>query len=182
MVFFIGLFSKWKQPLYYDYDSPMTREVLFEIISELSACDFKVVAIVSDMGPTNMKLWKCLEITPTNTTFLHPVSGKPIYMFADVPHLIKLARNHFLDSGFVLPNQKYIGKQIIQEVINLNKGDLSCIYKVSDRHLSAVGSQRQNVKLAVQVLSNSMANAISYFGQRQLLQFTNWKEVNLYYW
>ncbi|CAI6358447.1 unnamed protein product [Macrosiphum euphorbiae] len=113
------------------------------------------------MGPTNIRLWKSLGITPTKTSFSHPISGKPIYMFADVPHLMKLVRNHFIDSGFVLPNNKYIGKQVIQEVVSLNKVDLSCVYKVTDRHLNAIGSQRQNVKLATQVLSNSMAKAIS---------------------
>lgn len=175
---FKGLFAKWKQPLYYDYDSPMTQELLFEVITQLNDCGFEVVAIVSDMGPTNIRLWKCLGITPTKTSFEHPVSGKQIYMFADVPHLLKLVRNHLLDSGFVLPNQTYIGKQVLQEVVGLNKGDLSCVYKVTDLHLNVVGSQRQNVKLAAQVLSNSMAKAISYFGQKNLLQFTNWKEVN----
>jgi len=93
---------------------------------------------------------------------------------------MKLVRNHLIDSGFVLPNNKYIGKQVIQEVVSLNKGDLSCVHKITDRHLNAIGSQRQNVKLATQVLSNSMAKAISYLDQKHLLQFTNWKEVNIY--
>lgn len=177
---FIGLFAKWKQPLYYNYDTPMTQELLFEIIKQLYVCGFNVVAIVSDMGPTNIKLWKWLGISPTKTTFKHCVSEKPIYMFADVPHLLKLVRNHFLDSGFFLPNEKYIGKQVTEEVVSLNNRDLSCIYKVSERHLNAVGSQRQNVKLAAQILSNSMANAISYLGKKQMLKFPNWKEVNKY--
>lgn len=158
----------------------MTQLLLFDVISQLHACGFEVAAVVSDMGPTNIRLWKSLGITPTKTSFSHPISGKQIYMFADVPHLMKLVRNHFIDSGFVLPNNKYIGKQVIQEVVSLNKGDLSCVHKVTDRHLNAVGSQRQNVKLATQVLSNSMAKAISYLGQKFLLQFTNWKEVNIY--
>jgi len=51
-----GLFAKWKQPLYYDYDSPMTQELLFEVIAQLNDCGFEVVAIVSDMGPTNVRL------------------------------------------------------------------------------------------------------------------------------
>ncbi|KAF0727821.1 Uncharacterized protein FWK35_00033891, partial [Aphis craccivora] len=131
--------------LYYDYDSFMTQLLLFDVISQLHFCGFEVVAVVSDMGPTNIRLWKSLGITPTKT-FSHPISEKQIYMFADVPHLMKLVWNHFIDSGFVLPNNKYIGKQ------------------------------RQNVKLATQILSNSMANAISYLGQKHLLQYNNWKE------
>ncbi|KAL4143950.1 hypothetical protein QTP88_006198 [Uroleucon formosanum] len=172
-----GLFSKWKQPLYYDYDSPMTQLLLFDIISQLYICGFNVAAVVNDMGSTNIRLRKNLGITPTKTSFTHPISGKQIYMFADVPHLMKLVRNHFIDSGFILPNKKYIRKQVIQEIVSLNKGDLSCVHKVIDRHLNAIGSRRQNVKLATQVLSNSMAKAISYLGQKKILQFTNWREL-----
>lgn len=73
--------------------------------------------------------------------------------------------------------ESIFGKKI-QEVINLYKRDLSCVYKVSDRHLNVMESQQQNMKLVVQVLSNSMANVIFYFGQRNLLQFIIWKEVN----
>jgi hypothetical protein len=99
-------------------------------------------------GPsTNIRLWKCLGITPTKTSFEHLVSGEQIYMFADVPHLLKFVRNNLLNSGFILPNQTYVGKQVLQEVVGLNKGDLSCVYKVTDLHLNVVGSQRQNVKL-----------------------------------
>lgn len=79
-----------------------------------------------------------------------------------------------------MPNIKYVGKQVIQEVVSLNNRDLSCVHKVTDRHLNAILSQRQNVKLATQVLSNLMAKAISYLRRKHLLQFTNWKKVNTY--
>lgn len=65
-------------------------------------------------------------------------------------------------------------------MVSLNNEDLSCVHKVTDRHLNAIGSQRQNLKLATQVFSNSMAKAISYLGQKHLLQFTSWKEVNTF--
>ncbi|KAL4111850.1 hypothetical protein QTP88_015729 [Uroleucon formosanum] len=155
-----GLFSKWKQPLYYNYDSPMTQLLLFDIISQLYVCGFEVAAVVSDMGPTNIRLWKSHQ--QRHHLVILYLENK--FMFADVPQLLKLVRNHFID--------------IIQEVVSLNKGDLSCVRKVTDRHLNAIGSQRQNGKLATQVLSNSMAKAISYLGQKNLLQFTNWKEAS----
>jgi len=63
-------------------------------------------------------------------------------------------------------------------VVSLSNGDLNCVHKVTDRHLNAIGSQQQNTKLAIQVLSNSMVKAISYLGQKNLLQFTNCKKVN----
>jgi len=66
---------------------------------------FEVAAIVSDMGvmgPTNIGLWKTLTISPSSSGFNNLVTNKMIYVFADVPHLIMLARNHFINKGFVL--------------------------------------------------------------------------------
>jgi len=58
---------------------------------------FNVLSTVNDMGSANMGLWESLNISITNTSFPHPITNKNIYVFADVPHLIKLARNHLLD-------------------------------------------------------------------------------------
>jgi len=75
----------------------MTKELLFEIIMALNNCQFDVVAIVSDMGSSNQELWKYLQITIDNSSFQHPSSlHKMIHVFADVAHLIKLARNHIV--------------------------------------------------------------------------------------
>jgi len=75
----------------------MTMELLFQILKCLQEIGFVVVAMVNDMGPTNMRLWKDLGITFENTSFLHPTTCKQIHVFADIPHLLKLARNHFID-------------------------------------------------------------------------------------
>lgn len=53
--------------------------------------------MVNDMRPSNMCIWKNLSISVTNTSFDHPCTKRQIYVFADLPHLIKLARNHLLD-------------------------------------------------------------------------------------
>jgi len=92
-----GVIGQWKQPVFYAYDTRMTKELLFEIIMALTTCQFDVVAVVSDMGTSNQGLWKDLQITIGNTSFQQPSSlNKKIHVFADVPHLIKLARNHFV--------------------------------------------------------------------------------------
>lgn len=75
----------------------MTKEILYKIIEELSEVGFNVVAIVSDSGSTNVGLWKSLDISINHTSFEHPKINARIHVFADVPHLLKLARNHLLD-------------------------------------------------------------------------------------
>lgn len=101
-----GLFSKWKQPVFYDYDRAMDKKLLDNIIMKLYESGFTVVATTSDLGSTNSTVKNYLKIgTEENQQcyFEHPSDNKLlIHIFADVPHLIKLARNHFLDSGFFL--------------------------------------------------------------------------------
>lgn len=82
-----GLFSQWKQPIYIAFDQKVTKEILFNIITELHKISYNVVACVSDCGASNVGLWKELEIDINNTSFEHPVTKKNIYMFADAPHL-----------------------------------------------------------------------------------------------
>lgn len=74
----------------------MTQEILFEIISKLENIEFNVIALVSDMGPSNIGLWKKLGITPLKPFFVNPITHARVHVFADVPHLLKLIRNHFL--------------------------------------------------------------------------------------
>jgi len=45
------LWKSWKQPIYYDYEKPMTIDTLHMLIKKLYSVDYHVVAVVSDMGP-----------------------------------------------------------------------------------------------------------------------------------
>jgi len=50
-------------------------------------------------------------------------------------------------------------------------------YKITNGHINVSQRKIQSVKMAVQLFSNSLAQAISFCGQRNLLKCTNWKEV-----
>lgn len=98
-----GLFSKWKQPVFYEYDKPITKEKLTKILEQLFECGFTIVATISDLGPKYKSLWNDLNIDSEKGQcyFMHPCNNLlRVYVFADVPHMLKLARNHFLDRGF----------------------------------------------------------------------------------
>ncbi|XP_058826819.1 uncharacterized protein LOC131686843 [Topomyia yanbarensis] len=56
-----GLFAKWKQPIFADFDRQMSKVILDDLISRLYAIGFTVVANVHDCGGGNMAIWK--EIT-----------------------------------------------------------------------------------------------------------------------
>jgi len=115
-----GLIGNWRQPIFYDFDQPMTKEILFEIITLLQEIGYTVVAVTSDLGPTNVRLWKSMNIGVEISTnknsevignpnerkqcfFLHPSDENlKVFVFADISHIIKLARNHLFDSGFIV--------------------------------------------------------------------------------
>ena len=78
-----------------------------------------MVAMVSDLGAGNRALYKQLNISHTNTAFKNPANDHEIYVFAYVPHLMKLLRNHFVDQGFIL-NGKEINKLIVEELIDVS--------------------------------------------------------------
>lgn len=75
----------------------MTVEILNDIIAKLYNIGYNVVAVVNNMGPSKIGLWQNLYISVEKTSFQHPITLRNIYVYADTSHLIKLARNHFLD-------------------------------------------------------------------------------------
>lgn len=163
-----GLFKKWKQPIYYKFDQNMTENIILDIIQELYRNGYIVVALTCDLGPTNQIALKNLKIdfdlNGDKTYFQHPCDAtKRVHVFADVPHLIKLLRNHLLDSGLRV-NGRFINKSCLERLLEVNTNDLKIAHKLTRLHLDAIGSQRQNVKLATQLFSNTNAAAIEWCG------------------
>lgn len=84
----------------------------------MEAIGFQVIGVVSDMGGFNQAVWKQLNITPDISFFLNPFDDKrKVYYFADIPHLIKLMRNHFVDSGFLVENGEMLNKTVIEKLL-----------------------------------------------------------------
>jgi hypothetical protein len=155
-----GLFAQWKQPLYIAFDQKITKEILLTIVNKLHRISYNVVACVSDCGASNMGLWKELGINADNTSFEHPITKNNIYMFADAPHLLKLIRNWLLDVGFVLEDGSVINKTPLQALVSITDNEVRPNWKVSQKHLDCQKSQRQNVRLAAQLLSNTVSTCL----------------------
>lgn len=100
---------------------------------------------------------------------------RKIFVFSDVPHLMKLLRNHFIDSGFVI-NGKEVQKDIILKLLSLQSGDLKITHKISAHNLSVVGAERQKVKLATKLFSHTVAQAITRAASLGFLSDQNWDE------
>ncbi len=144
-----GLFKNFKQAVFYDFDKPMTKEILGDIMDKLDRIGFRTEVIVSDMGSKNLGLWKDLGIQPGNVSFSH--GDRKVQAVADVPHLLKLLRNHLLDQGFILNDESLLRRGDVEALLQVNEGELKVNHKLKPLHFNCKGSQRQDVRLAAQV-------------------------------
>lgn len=160
-----SLFDKWKQVIYYKADQPLTPHIVEDVISNLYDAGFTVVAITTDLGPSNSKIWTQLNIGINNSQncfFLHPKDQSlKIFVFTDVSHLLKLVRNHFLDNGVII-NRKCINKECIEEILQLQEDkDLKIVHRILKNNLDVSGTSRQKVGTAAKLFSKSTARAIA---------------------
>ena len=128
------------------------------------------------MGGGYLSLWKTFQISSNKTFIQNPVDlHRNIYFFADVQHLIKLFRNHFLDQGYVL-NNKHINKTCIEMLLS-KSGEINITHKISSCHLDVKGPQHQKVKTAVQLISTSVSQALKFTGVKGIIT-DNWEETS----
>ncbi|KAF0682161.1 Transposable element P transposase, partial [Aphis craccivora] len=158
-----GLFAKWKQPIYVDFDQKITKELLFKIITEVYNAGYLTVACVHDCGGANIGLWKELGISTEHTEFQHPITNSKVFMFADCPHLLKLIRNWFIDTGFILENKDIVSKYPVTQLLKMSSTEVSSIHQLSEDHLTIRGTLRQNVKMAAQLMSRKVGTALCHY-------------------
>ena len=157
-----GLYSKFKIPIFFQFDQPLEEKDLLFAIQNLSKAGYHVAAVCCDMGTKNNSVQKKLGVTIENPWFEHPDRpNSRVYWFHDIPHLIKLLRNHLLSQGFVLANGTSFGKQELEKMYNkLLKSDLNPAKKLSHAHINVSGQDKQKVFLATQLLSQTTANCL----------------------
>ncbi|KAJ8872942.1 hypothetical protein PR048_026558 [Dryococelus australis] len=150
-----GLASKWRQPIFYDFDKNITEDKLFEVMKGVEESGFKVLAIVR-----KSKFVEKLTNFYNKVSFTNLVDvTREVWLFADIPHLIKLLRNNFLDYGIRLPCGSEISKWQLQQI--LHDKELSLTPKLDSRvHLNVSGSSRQKVKYATQLFSHHTATLL----------------------
>ena len=159
-----GILENWKQPLGYylvheSCNSTKIKEKLLETINKISSISLKVIAVVSDLGSNFQKVLKDLDITPLKPWFMH--NGNKIFYLYDAPHLIKAIRNNLLKYNFHHGDKVASWKDI--EAIYKKDSALSirCCPKLTENHIHPNGFKKMKVKYATQVLSHTVAAAIS---------------------
>lgn len=154
-----GLFAKYKQPIYINFDEKMTPCLLDSICTKLHKVGFNVVGFVGDNGGSNFGMWTSCGVSYINSTIKHSETGQSIYMFSDTPHLLKLLRNWFIDGGFLLQDGTELNQAPIRELLKTNT-EISPIYKLSTQHLELTKTERQNVSKAAELISHTVAASL----------------------
>ena len=93
-----GLGSGHKEPLFYDYDTPMTMELLSQLIIKTEEAGAHVRNVVLDMG--NQSLLSSMGVYRGEFTFPHPTrDGEFIAIIPDYPHGLKNLRTNVFKHG-----------------------------------------------------------------------------------
>ncbi len=153
-----GICSNWNQPVYYGFDTRMTRELLSKIIVAIEGAGYLVSAIVSDFDTSNQALWKSLGISSETSHFCNPSNPeRKIWAFADAPHMLKLLRNHLIDQGFELPDKTVVNIQTLERLLQVDCGELKLCPKLTRNLLTLKGAERMRVSPAAKVFSSHTA-------------------------
>ena len=102
---------------------------------------------------------------------IHARESRYIYFFADVPHLIKTARNCLSNSGSGCATQYMwnsgffiLWSHISQIYDEQLQSGLKFVPKLTSDHINLTPYSVMRVNLAVQVLSDTVGNVLNQFG------------------
>ena len=167
----------------------MTLQRLKKIILRMENAGFHIKAVVFDMG--NSTFLKDIKYKDHNHFFCNPADiTRKVYIFPDAPHLIKSARNALIDphKGFRYTLNGVTADlrlKHFEEVREAETSELKMAFKIDKRHLYANGQQKQNVRTACQLLSNTVAEAMKFgkddpetlLRSKMIKIFNNWWDV-----
>ena len=159
-----GLCHNFKEHVWCGFDKDMKADTIEEIIRAVEQQGFRVVAAVSDFATTNQGLWNGLGVTIDHPFFKNPCdSERDVHVFADIPHMLKLFRNHFIDYGFILPSGTEFKREDLEELLSVDttENELRLHPKFNAALFSMSKSARQRVRPAAQLFSNKTANLLA---------------------
>ena len=154
-----GLAASWKFPVFVDFDMCMTKQVLFEIILALETVGLKVLITTCDQGPKNLSLASKKQLNLGDSlSFANPHdSARKILFSFDFVHVFKNIRNHILDDLIAFEDGTCASRKDFQDLFDTLSPEITAGYKLKDIHLNCKGTDRQNVALAVQLLSGTVS-------------------------
>jgi hypothetical protein len=170
----VALNSQWKIPIAYfllDGLSAVEKANLVNgCLKMVNGCGAKIVSLTFDGTVTNFSVGRILgaKLRPPDIVlvpwFLHPFSKERVHIFLDACHMVKLIRNTLCEWGRLRDNSNdtQIRWNFFEQLVNLQDSiGLHAANKITQRHLR-FKTEIMKVKLAVQLLSDSVTDALDF--------------------
>lgn len=166
----VGVNGNWKLPLGYflikglnESERANLLSTCLELVHETGV---KMNSITFDGAHTNLsmctKLGANFKLSSPKFYFPHPKNyEKPVFIFYDPCHMIKLIRNTLGDKNFLFNSKgEKIEWNFIKELYYKEKEEgLKTATKLSHKHIYYY-NEKMNVRLATQLLSNSVSKGL----------------------
>ena len=165
-----GVNKRWKQIISYyfmskaGFDKDLLKKIVEENLEAVFRAGFRVVATVCDGAGINRGLATELGVSKTSPMF--EFSGNKLAFLFDVPHIIKLIRNHLITKDLLFKSGNVEGiikwKDIKHHLEPMLTKVLVECPRLTETHLNPLGFSKMRVKLATQLFSHSVASSFNY--------------------
>lgn len=159
-----GIYSPWKFPIAYflahsGVNKTILKNLIIDVLQKLFEVGLCPKIIVCDQGTNNQSTLKSLNVSEDSPFFF--INNNKIFSLFDVPHLVKSIRNNLINACYIKDN-KIISFDDIKKTYELDKQSHKSrsLVKITDAHIYPNSFQKMRVKLAAQLLSNSMSATI----------------------
>lgn len=167
----VALNGSWKIPVGYFLLNGITATEKASLVKKclefLHDIGVTVTSLTCDGAATNISMMAHLganftDPTDLKTYFTHPVTGENIFIFLDACHMVKLIRNCLGVFDLEDKNGHIIKWEYVSKLVEIqSKEGLHAATKIKLRHLEWQ-REKMKVRLATQVLSRSVSDAIKY--------------------
>lgn len=167
----VALNSRWKIAVGYFLLNGISAlekaNLVTECLKIISECDIRIASLTFDGTSTNFamstKLGAVLSYPEAKPWFLHPITNERVHIMLDVCHMVKLIRNTLADWGLLVDGEgRVINWNYFKDLVHLQKTEgLHAANKLCRRHVY-YKREIMKVKLAVQIFSKSVADALNF--------------------
>ena len=164
----------FKTPVAYYLTNSLTGNkksiLLNDLLLKLHENNINVISVTFDGDESNQKSCKILganfdvnDRENFKPFFSHPATFKPVLVFLDACHMMKLIRNYFALKGPIIYNKTDIidWKYIVKLNEKQYDEEMHCANPIKNRHIN-FQNEKMKLFLAVQVLSLSTYTALQF--------------------
>lgn len=172
--------SSWKIPVaYFLIDSCSSQQqstLIKHCLISLEEVGIDVVSVTCDGTATNIATLNLLgcelnDVANLKTYFSHPTTEQPVFAFLDPCHMLKLVRNALGDKKELVMENSSVQWKYVEELLAVQeKEGLRLGNKLTRSHVQ-YHKQKMKVKLAAQVLSTSVADALQLCLNEKIPEF-----------